>query len=165
MVTESLRFNVQTLKPFILKRRDSRWVLSGRGWEAANLQRFGWGESGGWSPAPITLHLHLGNIPFPSRGAVLPRVTSGDRRDPGQAGSLCFREKLTRASWSRAREVTHGNGPASSLLRPNSLRKNPLMLRQPESSSRSCRCRSSPPGRGRDWRATSHHHSATLDLQ
>lgn len=64
--------------------------------------------------------IHLGE-------RVLQGVTPGDRRDPGQEGSLSLREKLTRASWSRAREVTHWNGPASSLLRSRSLKK-PLKL-------------------------------------
>lgn len=45
----------------------------------------------------------------------------------GTGRLLCLREKLTRASSNRTRELTHGNGPASSLFRPHSLRKKPLM--------------------------------------
>lgn len=162
MATESLRFIVQTLKPLILKRQSSRWELSGRGWEAAHLQRCRWGRIRRLDPSTHHFAQILGKHPFPISERGTP---TSDLRGP--EGPRAEREKLTRASPSRAREVTHRNGPPSSLLRSHSLRrKKPLMLPQPESCSRSCRRRSyHSPGVAGDWRAASPHHSATLDLQ
>lgn len=63
---QGLRFNVQTLKPLIAQGWGTRWVLSGRGWDAANPERCSWGAPRGRSPTPNTSHLHLGNHPLPT---------------------------------------------------------------------------------------------------
>lgn len=110
-------------KPLILKRQSSRWELSGRRWEAAHLQRCWGGRIRRLEPSAyhITLHRPLGNIPFPSRDEELPRVTSGDRRDPGQKGR----------SWQGQVRVARGRLLTAMARRPRSSARTRLGGRSP----------------------------------
>lgn len=105
----------------------------------------------------------LGKHPFPISGRGTP---TSDLRGP--EGPRAEREKLTRASPSRAREVTHSNGPASSLLRPHSLRRKKPLTKccgSQRAAAEAAAAAATSPGVAGHWRAASPHHAATLDLR